>query len=127
MIRNLLNAKLHRATVTAADLHYEGSISIDRDLMDAVDLVEQEQVHVVDITNGARLETYVIAAPRGSGEIQINGAAAHLVHPGDLIIIMSYVGVPEEQLHEHAPRIALVNERNRIVEPALAGRGGPGR
>ncbi len=121
MIRNLLNAKIHRATVTEADLHYEGSISIDRDLMDAVDLVEHEQVHVVDITNGARLETYVIEAPRGSGEIQINGAAAHLVHPGDLIIIMSYVGVPEEQVDAHEPRIVLVDEHNRVVEPAFAG------
>ena len=123
MIRNLLNAKIHRATVTEADLHYEGSISIDRDLMDAVDIVEHEQVHVVDVTNGARLETYVIEAPRGSGEIQINGAAAHLVHPGDLIIIMSYVGVPEEQVYEHQPRIVLVDEHNRVVEPALAGQG----
>ncbi len=121
MIRNLLNAKIHRATVTEADLHYEGSISIDRDLMDAVDIVEHEQVHVVDVTNGARLETYVIEAPRGSGEIQINGAAAHLVHPRDLIIIMSYVGVPDEQVHEHQPRIVLVDEHNRVVEPALAG------
>ena len=127
MIRYLLNAKIHRATVTAADLHYEGSITIDRELMDAVGIVEHEQVHIVDITNGARLETYVITAPRGSREIQINGAAAHLVHPGDLIIIMAYAGVPEEQVHEHQPRIVLVDEQNRVVEPALAGQGGAGR
>ena len=121
MIRFLLRSKIHRATVTAADLDYEGSISIDRELMEAVDIVEHEQVHVVDITNGARLETYVIAAPAGSGEIQINGAAAHLVHPGDLVIIMAYGGVPDDRLAQHAPRIALVDERNRIVEPAFAG------
>ncbi len=121
MIRFLLRSKIHRATVTAADLAYEGSISIDRDLMDAVDIVEYEQVQVVDITNGARLETYVIEAPRGSGEIQINGAAAHLVHPGDLVIVMAYEGVPEERLAEHRPRIVLVDEHNRVVEPALAG------
>jgi aspartate 1-decarboxylase len=128
MMRFLLRSKIHRATVTAADLEYEGSITIDRALMDAVGIVEHEQVHVVDITNGARLETYAIEAPAGSGEIQINGAAAHLVHPGDLVIIMAYGGVPEEQLHEHAPQIALVDEHNRIVEPALAGAsGGAGR
>lgn len=127
MIRYLLRSKIHRATVTAADLDYEGSITIDRDLMDAVGIVEHEQVHVVDITNGARLETYVIPAPGGSGEIQINGAAAHLVHPGDLVIIMAYAGVPEERLHEHAPRIALVNEQNRVVEPATAGVAGGAR
>ena len=120
-MRFLLRSKIHRATVTAADLDYEGSISIDRDLMDAVDLVEHEQVHVVDITNGARLETYVIEAPRGSGEVQINGAAAHLMHPGDLVIVMAYEWVPEERVREHAPRIVRVDGRNRIVEPALAG------
>ena len=123
-IRFLLRSKIHRATVTDADLDYEGSISLDRDLMDAVDIVEHEQVQVVDITNGARLETYVIAAPRGSGDVQINGAAAHLVHPGDLVIVMAYEGVPEDRVPEHAPRIVLVDERNRIVEPALAGAGG---
>ncbi len=121
MTRFLLRAKIHRATVTAADLGYEGSISIDRALMDAVGIAQWEQVHVVDLSNGARLETYVIEAPAGSGEIQINGAAAHLVHPGDRVIIMAYEGVPEEQVAAHRPRIALVDERNRVVEPALAG------
>ena len=81
----------------------------------------------MDITNGARLETYVIAAPRGSGDVQINGAGAHLVHAGDLVIVMAYEGVPEERLPEHAPRIVLVDGRNRIVEPALAGAGSAGR
>ena len=124
-MRMLLRSKIHRATVTAADLDYEGSISIDRDLMDAVDIVEYEQVHVVDITNGARLETYVIEAPRGSGDIQINGAAAHLVHPRDLVIIMAYEGLPDERVPEHRPRIVLVDADNRIVEPALAGAARP--
>ena len=119
----MLRSKIHRATVTAADLDYEGSISIDRGLMEAVGIAEWEQVHVVDLTNGARLETYVIPAPEGSGEIQINGAAAHLVRPRDLVIIMAYEAVPEEQVASHSPRIALVDESNRVVQPALAGVG----
>ena len=114
MTRYVLRAKIHRATVTAADLDYEGSISIDRGLMDEVDIAAWEQVHVVDLTNGSRLETYVIEAPRGSGEIQVNGAAAHLVRPGDLVIVMAYGGVPEERLAEHRPRIVMVDERNRV-------------
>ena len=89
-MRIMMKAKIHRATVTQADLHYVGSVTIDADLLDAADLIEGEQVAIVDITNGARLETYVIPAPRGSGIIGINGAAAHLVHPGDLVIIMNY-------------------------------------
>lgn len=118
MMRTLLRAKIHRATVTAADLDYEGSISIDQTLLDASGIVEWEQVHVVDLTNGARLETYVIPAPAGSGEIQMNGAAAHLVDPGDMIIIMAYEGVPEDRLPEHQPRIVLVDERNRVASVA---------
>lgn len=115
MMRILLRSKIHRATVTAAELDYEGSISIDQALLDASGIVEWEQVHVVDLTNGARLETYVIPAPAGSGEIQINGAAAHLVDPGDMIIIMAYEGVPEDRLAAHRPRIVLVDERNRVA------------
>ncbi|MYB41121.1 MAG: aspartate 1-decarboxylase [Chloroflexi bacterium] len=115
MMRMMLRSKIHRATVTAADLDYEGSISIDQALLDASGIVEWEQVHVVDLTNGARLETYVIPAPAGSGEIQINGAAAHLVDPGDMVIIMAYEGVPEDRLAEHRPRIVLVDERNRVA------------
>lgn len=121
MTRFLLRSKIHRATVTAADLDYEGSVSIDRNLMDAAGLTEWEQVHIVDLTNGARLETYVIPAPAGFGEIQINGAAAHLVRPGDLVIIMAYEGVSEETIPTYKPRIVLVDEQNRVVEPALAG------
>ncbi len=115
MMRIMLRAKIHRATVTAADLDYEGSISIDQALLDASGIAEWEQVHVVDLTNGARLETYVIPAPAGSGEIQMNGAAAHLVDPGDMIIIMAYEGVPEERLAGRRPRIVLVDERNRVA------------
>ena len=95
MFRTMLKSKIHRATVTQADLHYVGSVTVDADLMDAADLLEGEQVAIVDVTNGARLETYVITGERGSGVIGINGAAAHLVHPGDLVILLSY-GVMDE-------------------------------
>ena len=90
MMRTMLKSKIHRATVTQADLHYVGSVTIDEDLLDAADLLPGEQVAIVDVTNGARLETYVIPGERGSGVIGINGAAAHLVHPGDLVIMISY-------------------------------------
>ncbi|GAA3345184.1 aspartate 1-decarboxylase [Amorphoplanes nipponensis] len=116
MQRTLLGGKIHRATVTQADLHYVGSITIDRTLMDAADLVEGEQVHVVDIDNGARLVTYVIAGPAGSGVIGINGAAARLVSVGDLIIIMSFQQVDERERADHRPRVAHVDARNRLVE-----------
>ena len=89
-LRTMLKSKIHRATVTQADLHYVGSVTVDEDLLDAADLLPGEQVAIVDITNGARLETYVIPGERGSGVIGINGAAAHLVHPGDLVILISY-------------------------------------
>ena len=90
MFRTMLKSKIHRATVTQADLHYVGSVTVDADLLDAADLLPGEQVAIVDVTNGARLETYVIPGERGSGVIGINGAAAHLVHPGDLVILISY-------------------------------------
>lgn len=93
MLRTLIKSKIHRATVTQADLHYVGSVTIDADLLDAADLLPGELVHIVDVTNGARLETYVIEGERGSGVIGINGAAAHLVHPGDLVILISYAQV----------------------------------
>src|SRR3712207_6674246 len=95
MMRTMLKSKIHRATVTQADLHYVGSVTVDEDLLDAADLIPGEQVAIVDVTNGARLETYVIPGERGSGVIGINGAAAHLVHPGDLVILISY-GVMDE-------------------------------
>ena len=116
MQRTLLGGKIHRATVTQADLHYVGSITIDKSLMDAADLVEGEQVQVVDIDNGARLVTYVIEGPAGSGVIGINGAAARLVAVGDLIIIMSFRQVEERERDEHRPRVVHVDRANRIVE-----------
>jgi len=111
-----MGGKIHRATVTHADLHYVGSITVDADLLDTAGIVESEKVQVVDITNGARLETYTIAGPRGSGVVGINGAAAHLVNPGDLIILISYVMVDAEELAAHQPQVVHVDTRNRIVQ-----------
>jgi aspartate 1-decarboxylase len=115
-MRIMMKAKIHRATVTQADLHYVGSVAIDQDLLDAADLLEGEQVAIVDITNGARLETYVIPAPRGSGMIGINGAAAHLVHPGDLVIIMNYALYDEAEVRTREPRVVHVDDQNRVVK-----------
>jgi aspartate 1-decarboxylase len=112
----LLSSKIHRATVTQADLHYVGSITIDQDLMAAVDLLEGEQVQVVDIDNGNRLTTYAIPGPAGSGVIGINGAAAHLVTPGDLIIIMAFRHVDEPEARVFRPRVVHVDTANRIVD-----------
>src|ERR1700722_1259057 len=109
MFRTMLKSKIHRASVTQADLHYVGSITIDEDLLDAADLLPGEQVAIVDIDNGARLETYVIPGPRGSGVIGINGAAARLVTPGDLVIIISYSVVPEAAARTHKPRVVHVD------------------
>jgi len=120
--RTMLKSKIHRATVTQADLHYVGSVTIDGDLMDAADLLEGEQVAIVDITNGARLETYVIPGERGSGVIGINGAAAHLVHPGDLVILISYAQMDDVSARAFRPRVVHVDAENRIItlasEPA---------
>lgn len=118
MERLLLKSKIHRATVTDANLDYDGSVTIDRDLMDGADLVEYEQVHLYDVTNGARLTTYAIAGPAGSGTVCINGAAAHLVRPGDLIIIASYAQFSEREAIGHEPRVVLVDQRNRVREPS---------
>ncbi|MFG1791121.1 aspartate 1-decarboxylase [Nocardia altamirensis] len=115
MLRTLVNGKIHRATVTQADLHYVGSITIDADLMRASDLVEGERVQVVDVTNGARLETYVITGAAGSGVIGINGAAAHLVHPGDLVIIMSFLQLDAAEVLTHQPKVVHVDADNAIV------------
>lgn len=111
-----MGGKIHRATVTQADLHYVGSITIDDELLQAADIVEGEKVHVVDITNGARLETYVIAGESAQGDICINGAAAHLVNPGDLVIIMSYRQVEEHELRDYQPRVVHVDEGNRMIQ-----------
>ena len=115
-MRVMMKSKIHRATVTEADLDYVGSVAIDLDLMEAADLLEGEQVTIADITNGARLETYVIPAPRGSGTITINGAAAHLVQAGDLVIIMSYVVVDDSEARALKPRVVHVDKDNRVVK-----------
>ncbi|WP_205480531.1 aspartate 1-decarboxylase [Sphingomonas arenae] len=116
MMRTMLKSKIHRATVTQADLHYVGSVTIDEDLLDAADLLPGEQVAIVDVTNGARLETYAIPGERGSGVIGINGAAAHLVHPGDLVIIISYAVLGDAEARAYQPKIVHVDGANRIVE-----------
>jgi aspartate 1-decarboxylase len=116
MFRTMMKSKIHRATVTQADLDYVGSVTVDRDLMEAADLLEGEQVAIVDITNGARLETYVIPGERGSGVIGINGAAAHLMHPGDLVILISYAQMDEAELRAYRPRVVFVDRRNQIVD-----------
>lgn len=115
-MRIMMKSKIHRATVTQADLDYVGSVTIDADLLDAADLIEGEQVAIVDITNGARIETYVIPGPRGSGSIGINGAAAHLIHPQHLVIIMSYALMDEAEARAMTPRVVHVDERNRVVK-----------
>lgn len=115
MFRTMLKSKIHRATVTRADLHYVGSITIDENLMEVADLLAGEQVDVVDIDNGARLTTYVIAGPRGSGMIGINGAAARLVSPGDLVIVISYATVADADAKALLPRIVFVDGDNRVV------------
>ncbi|MET8279781.1 aspartate 1-decarboxylase [Micromonospora sp. NPDC005174] len=116
MLRTMLKSKIHRATVTQADLHYVGSVTVDEDLLDAADLIPGEQVAIVDITNGARLETYVIPGRRGSGVIGINGAAAHLVHPGDLVILISYGQMDDAEARSYRPRVVHVDADNRVVE-----------
>jgi aspartate 1-decarboxylase len=116
MFRTMLKSKIHRATVTQADLHYVGSVTVDEDLLDAADLIPGEQVAIVDVTNGARLETYVIPGVRGSGVIGINGAAAHLVHPGDLVILISYAQMDNAEARAYKPLVVHVDTDNRIIE-----------
>lgn len=115
MHRTMLKSKIHRATVTDADLHYVGSITIDPDLLEAADILEHEQVAVVDVNNGARFETYTIAGERGSGEMKVNGAAARLVHHGDTIIVISYAQYSREEMEHYEPRVVHVDACNRIV------------
>jgi aspartate 1-decarboxylase len=114
--RTMLKSKIHRATVTDANLHYVGSVTVDEDLMRAADLLPGEQVAIVDVTNGARLETYVITGPAGSGVIGINGAAAHLVSPGDLVIIISYGVMDDAEARTYQPRVVFVDESNRVLD-----------
>jgi aspartate 1-decarboxylase len=124
----MLKSKIHRATVTQADLHYEGSITLDPLLLEAADIAPFEQVHVLDVDNGNRLTTYAIQGERGSGQVCINGAAAHLVHAGDTVIILTYAGISEAEARAHRPALVYVDGRNRITRvgheiapaPALA-------
>jgi len=113
--RTMFKSKIHRATVTQADLHYVGSVTIDADLMAAADLLPGEKVAIVDVTNGARLETYVISGEPGSGVIGINGAAAHLVNPGDLVIIISYAQMDDATARQYLPAVVHVDARNRVL------------
>lgn len=115
MHRTMLKSKIHRATITGSDLNYVGSITIDPDLLDAADILEHEQVHVVDVDNGARFETYTIAGERGSGVIQVNGAAARLVHTGDTIIVISYADYSREDLLSYEPIVVHVDRANGII------------
>ncbi len=116
MYRTLMKSKIHRATVTEADLNYVGSVTVDADLLDAADLLAGELVQIVDVTNGARLETYTIAGRRGSGVIGINGAAAHLVHPGDVVILIAYGQFDDVEARGFVPSVVFVDEHNAIVE-----------
>jgi aspartate 1-decarboxylase len=116
MQRTMLKSKIHRATVTECDLNYVGSITIDPDLLEAADVREHEQVHVVDVDNGARFETYTMAGARGSGDMIINGAAARLVQPGDTVIVISYASYSEPELDRYEPRVVHVDRGNRIID-----------
>ncbi len=116
MIRTMMKSKLHRATVTEANLNYVGSITIDEDLMDAADLLENEKVQIVNNNNGARFETYVITGPRGSGVICLNGAAARQVQPGDKVIIISYAAMTTEEARAHKPIVTILDEANKPVK-----------
>ena len=115
MIRTMLKSKIHRATITGSDLHYVGSITVDRELLEAADILEHELVHVLDVDNGSRFETYTIAGERGSGDMKVNGAAARLVHRGDTIIVVSYAGYDEAELERYEPRVVHVSADNAIV------------
>ena len=115
MLRTMMKSKIHRATVTQADLHYVGSVTVDEDLLDAADLLVGELVHIVDVTNGARIETYTIAGERGSGVLGINGAAARLVHPGDIVILIAYGQMENAEAKEYQPSVVFVDADNRVV------------
>ena len=116
MLRPMMVAKIHRATITAADLHYVGSITVDSDLLDAAELLPGQQVDVVDVTNGARLTTYAIAGEAGSGVVCVNGAAAHLIHPGDTVIVIAYALLPDAEARTYRPAVVHVDGANRPVD-----------
>jgi aspartate 1-decarboxylase len=115
MLRTMMKSKIHRATVTQADLHYVGSVTVDEDLLDAADLLPGELVHIVDVTNGARLETYTIKGDRGSGVVGVNGAAARLVHPGDIVILIAYAQLETAEARSLEPSVVFVDAANRVV------------
>ncbi len=119
MQRHLMKSKIHRATITGADLHYEGSLTVDEELLEAADLVTYEEIQVVNVNTGSRFTTYVIPGPRGSGIMQLNGAAARLGHPGDVVILISYGVFTEQEAARHTPRVVFVDDRNRIVRTPL--------
>ena len=121
MIRTLLKSKIHRATVTDANLHYEGSVTIDAELMDAADIAGHERVEIYNISSGARFATYAIRGEPGSGELRINGAAAHLARPGDLVIVATYATYQEAELAAHRPRLVYVDDSNRPCDSEESG------
>jgi aspartate 1-decarboxylase len=123
----MLKSKIHRATVTHADVDYEGSVTLDADLLRAADILPFEEVHVWNVTRGTRLRTYAMEGPAGSGIVCINGAAAHLAHPGDLVIIATFTQVEEPAAREHRPRVVLVDEKNRVRETTVKEVAGPQR
>jgi aspartate 1-decarboxylase len=121
MHRFMFKSKIHRATVTQADVDYEGSITVDVSLLEAADILPFEEVHVWDVTRGSRLVTYAMAGERDSGTICINGAGAHLIHPGDLVIIATFTPMADDAARQHQPRVVLVDERNRVRQPIAVG------
>jgi len=127
MRRVLLKSKIHRARVTDADVNYEGSLTLDRNLLQAADILPFEQVHVWNVTRGTRLITYAIAGERGSGVVCVNGAAAHLIRPGDIVIVASFAEFEETEARGHRPHIVFVDEQNRVSQPPVAELPGPKR
>lgn len=125
MRRRMFLGKIHRATVTHADLDYEGSVTIDKDLLDAAGMLDHEEIHVLNVTRGSRLVTYTLPGPRGSGVICINGAAAHLNKPGDLVILATYGDMDDDEAKKHVPKVVFVDAKNRIAEIADHERAGP--
>ena len=119
MRRQLLKSKIHRATITSVDLHYEGSLTLDEALLEAADMLPFEEVQVADVNNGARFSTYVIPGPRGSGVVQLNGAAARMGLPGDLVIVLSFAAYDESEVQQHQPRVVLVDQQNHVLRPPL--------
>jgi aspartate 1-decarboxylase len=114
--RTMMKSKIHRATVTETNIDYEGSLTIDEDLLDASDILPNEQIHVWDVTNGARLVTYALVGARGSGKVCVNGAGAHLIRPGDVVIIATYSEMKNRDAKRHKPLVVFVDERNRVKE-----------